>query len=368
MADKYRVAVVGATGRGDYGHGLDTVWKEVPETTVVAVADEHEGGRESARKRLEAPVAYASYREMIEREKPDIVAIGPRWIDQHFDMVLHCVERGVHVYMEKPFCRTLAEADRLVQACEATHARVAIAHQTRYCPIIPVVKRLIAEGVLGTVLEIRARGKEDARGGAEDLWVLGSHMLNLMTAFAGEARSCSATVLQGGRPARPMDVAEGREGLGPLVGDHVQATYQFEGGVTGYFASRKGQAGNPSRFALQIYGSKGVVDYPSGYLPTVSLLTDGSWAPGRSGQTWKRVTSQGVDQPETLPGGNARGNVIAVQDLLGAIREHREPLCNIHEGRQTVEMILGVFESHRRGGPVPLPLDVRDRHPLTAWT
>ncbi|MFM8220592.1 MAG: gfo/Idh/MocA family oxidoreductase, partial [Planctomycetaceae bacterium] len=154
-------------------------------------------------------------------------------------------------------------------------ARVAIAHQTRYCPIIPVVRKLIADGIIGTVLEIRARGKEDARGGAEDLWVLGSHMLNLMTAFAGSPRSCTAQVWHGGQPARPMDVVDGREGLGPLVGDHVQASYQFDGGITGYFASRKGQAANPSRFALQIFGSKGVVDYPSGYLPAVSLLVDG---------------------------------------------------------------------------------------------
>jgi predicted dehydrogenase len=367
MVNQYRVAVVGATGRGDYGHGLDTVWKEVPETSVVAVADEHEGGRELARKRLEAPAAYASYREMIERERPDIVAIGPRWIDQHFEMVHYCVERGIHVYMEKPFCRTLAEADALVQASEATHSRVAIAHQTRYCPIIPVVQKLIADGVLGAVLEIRARGKEDARGGAEDLWVLGSHMLNLMTVFAGQAQSCAAQLWQGGQPARPMDVVDGREGLGPLVGDHVQASYQFEGGISGFFASRKGQAANPSRFALQIFGSKGVIDYPSGYLPAVSLLTDGSWAPGRSGQAWKKVTSQGVDRPETLPGGNARGNVIAVQDLLTAIREHRQPLCSIYEGRQTVEMILGVFASHRRQQPVKLPLETRQQHPLTDW-
>jgi len=366
MADKFRVGVIGSTGRGDYGHGLDTVWKEVPETEVVAVADADPAGREAAQKRLGAATAYADFREMIEREKPALVAIGPRWIDQHHAMVLHCAERGIHVYMEKPFCRTLAEADELVRACEATHTRLAIAHQTRYCPIIPVVRKLIADGLLGTVLEIRARGKEDARGGAEDLWVLGSHMLNLMTAFAGEAQSCSATVTQGGRPITAADVADGREGLGPLAGDHVQAQYTFPGQVQGYFASRRGQAGNPSRFALQIFGSKGVIDYPSGYLPQVSFLPDPGWAPSRGKSSWKQITSQGVDRPETLPGGNAQGNVIAVRDLLAAIREHREPLCNMHEGRQTVEMILAVFESQRQGKPVALPLELRDRHPLVA--
>ena len=37
--DPLSVAVIGHTGRGDYGHGLDTVWQRLPETRVVAVAD-----------------------------------------------------------------------------------------------------------------------------------------------------------------------------------------------------------------------------------------------------------------------------------------------------------------------------------------
>ena len=33
-----RVAVIGHTGRGNYGHGLDTVWQKIPGTEIVAVA------------------------------------------------------------------------------------------------------------------------------------------------------------------------------------------------------------------------------------------------------------------------------------------------------------------------------------------
>ena len=62
---------------------------------------------------------YDDYRRMLDEVKPELVAIGPRWIDQHRDMVLaavHCGARGI--YMEKPFCRTMAEADELVAAME----------------------------------------------------------------------------------------------------------------------------------------------------------------------------------------------------------------------------------------------------------
>ncbi|RPI88827.1 MAG: gfo/Idh/MocA family oxidoreductase, partial [Planctomycetaceae bacterium] len=105
MVETVRVCVIGSTGRGDYGHGIDTVWKELPETTVVAVADDNAAGREAAQKRLGVDRAYADFREMIDTERPEVVGVGPRWIDQHHAIVMHCVERGIHVYMEKPFCR-----------------------------------------------------------------------------------------------------------------------------------------------------------------------------------------------------------------------------------------------------------------------
>src|SRR5262245_198889 len=124
MPTTYRVGVIGSTGRGDYGHGIDTVWKEVPQTEVVAVADENEQGRAKAADRTGAKAAYADYREMIEKEKPQIVAVCPRWVDRHLEFVMACIERGIHVFMEKPFCRTLEEADALVRTSQMTHAKI----------------------------------------------------------------------------------------------------------------------------------------------------------------------------------------------------------------------------------------------------
>jgi predicted dehydrogenase len=368
MANTYRVAIIGSTGRGDYGHGIDVAWKEVPQAEIVALADDDEKGRAAAVERTGAKKAYADYREMIDKEKPQIVSICQRWIDRHHEMIMACVERGIHIFMEKPFCRTLVEADQIVRTCEMTHSKLAIAHQTRYCPIIPAVKRLIDEGKLGTILELRARGKEDTRGGAEDLWVLGSHLMNLMQVFAGPPQSCFATVTSKGKPITKREVVDGNEGLGPLAGDSVTAEYQFSNGVTGYFSSRRSQEGKPSRFALQIYGSKGVVEYLTGYLPAVHFLADPSWSPGRSNTKWQRVSSGGVGVPEPIKaGGVPNGNVAAIQDLIAAIEENRQPLCSVYEARAIIEMIMAVFESQRLGKPVSLPLENR-KHPLTMLT
>jgi predicted dehydrogenase len=364
MPAKYRVGVIGHTGRGDYGHGLDTVWLHIPEVEIVAVADADDAGRAEAAKRLSAPQAYSDYRKMLDDAKPEIISIGPRWLDQHCDMVVAAAERGIHMYMEKPMCRTLDEADRMVAACQKHNVKLAIAHQTRYSPKIQVIRDLIQDGKIGKVLELRGRGKEDQRGGGEDLWVLGSHVMNLVHTFGGEPAWCFASIEQNGKSVAKEHIQEGNEGIGPLAGDAVHAMYGMPEGVTAYFGSHRSAGASPTRFGLQILGSQGIIEMLTGYMPEAYFLPDPSWSPGRSGAKWEPITSAGVGKPETLSGDNHTGNEVACRDLIAAIEQDRLPECNVLEGRMTVEMIASVFESHRAGGPVNLPLENRS-NPLS---
>ena len=358
MPQKYRVAVIGHTGRGNYGHGIDTVWSKVDGCEIVAVADADPKGLAAASARLKAPKTFADYRQMLDETKPNIVAIGPRWLDQHRDMVLACAERGCHMYMEKPLCRTPAEADEMIAACEKNKVKLALAHQTRYSPKLQAIRDLIEDGKLGTILELRGRGKEDQRGGAEDLWVLGSHIMNLINHFGGDATWCFARIEERGEPISKQHVKPGNEGIGSLAGDTVNAMYGMSGGAIAYFGSKRNAAGG--RFGLQICGSKGIVEILTGSLPSVQFLPDPAWSPGRSGAKWVPVTSAGVGQTEPLKdGGLDGGNILAVNDLLAAIEEDRQPECSLYEGRSTIEMICATFESARVGGPVPLPLKTR---------
>lgn len=356
---KYRVAVIGHTGRGDYGHAVDTVWLKVPHTQIVAVADANADGLAAAASRLKAPQTYADYRKLLDAEKPDIVSICPRWLDQHRQMVVAAAEHGAHIFMEKPLCRSLAEADEMVAACRKNKVKLAIAHQTRYSPKLRVVKELIDDGAIGDILELRGRGKEDARGGGEDLWVLGSHIMNLIQYFAGAPVWCFATVQAGGKPVTKADVVEGNEGIGPLAGDSIAAMYGFESGERAYFASKRSAAGG--RFGLQILGSKGAIEVLTGYLPQVHYLDDPAWSPGRSGKTWQPISSAGLGKAEPLTDGSAEaGNIAACLDLIAAVEQDREPECSIYEARATIEMISAVFESHRAKGAVTMPLKNRE--------
>jgi predicted dehydrogenase len=363
---KYRVAIIGRTGHGNYGHDLDLAWRDVPETEVVAVADDDAAGLAAAAKRLGGVPAFSDYRKMLDAVRPQIVSICQRWLDQHHAMCLAAAERGIHIYIEKPLCRTLAEADEIVAACERTHAKLAVAFPTRYSPKIKTIKSLIGAGKLGRVLEYRGRGKEDSRGGGEDLWVLGSHVMDMIRALGGEPLWCFASVTQSGRPITRRDVVEGNEGIGPLAGDAVHAMYGMPGGAIAAFASVKDAGGSLSRYGLQIYGSRGAIEMLEGTMPAVKYLADPGWSPGRSGATWQDVSSAGIGLPEPLTAAEYRDrHTLAIRDLIAAIEQpERQPLANVYEARGGMEMIVAAFESQRVGRPVTLPLKNR-ANPLT---
>jgi predicted dehydrogenase len=352
------VGVIGHTGQGNYGHGEDTVWLKIPQTKIVAVADADPKGLADAAKRLGGVEAYADYKAMLAKAKPDIAAICPRHIHEHRDMVIAAVEAGVKgIYIEKPFVRTLAEADEIVKLCADKGVRLAIAHRNRYHPVLDVVKQLVAAGEIGELKEVRVRGKQDQRGGGLDLWVLGGHGFNLATLFTGSAISCEATILVEGRPATRGDVRPGDEGVGLIVGDEIHARYETKSGIPLYFDSKKGTWTKGTPFGARLIGTKGIISLQIDEEPLAILERDGKKTP---------ITTAGIGQPEPikdirLVNGGHHG---AIRDLLAAIKEQREPLCGPKAGLETAELTLGVFASFAAGGKkVTLPLADR-QHPL----
>ena len=352
------VGVIGHTGQGNYGHGQDAVWLKIPQTKIVAVADADPKGLAVAAQKLGGVKAFADYRAMLAEAKPDIVAICPRHIHEHRDMIVAAIAAGVKgIYIEKPFVRTLVEADEIVKLCVAKGVRLAIAHRNRYHPVLATVKRLVDAGEIGELKEVRVRGKQDQRGGGLDLWVLGGHGFNLATLFTGPAISCEATILVEGRPATKADILLGDEGVGPIVGDEIHARYETKSGIPLYFDSKKG-AGKPGgSFGARLIGTKGVISLQVDEEPLAILERDGKKTP---------ITTAGIGQPEPiqdikLVNGGHHG---AIRDLLAAIAEKREPLCGPEAGRETIELTMGVFASFAAGSKkVTLPLADR-QHPL----
>jgi predicted dehydrogenase len=362
------VAIIGHTGSGNYGHGLDTLWLNFPGLKITGVADADEKGLSAAMKKLNCTAGFRDYKTMLKSVKPDLLCVAPRHIDQHHNMLLAGIAAGVKgIYVEKPFCRNLEEANEIVAASEKSGTKIALAHRNRYHPALPVVKKLIEEGLVGEVLEIRMRGKEDKRGGPEDLWVLGSHVLNLAPLFAGDLTACSATILEGTRLVGKQDVREGNEGIGPVAGDRLHARFESRSGIPVFFDSIRSKASTDANFGLQIIGNRGVVDIRIDTEPMIHFLEGNPSNPGLKNREWLPITSAGVGKQEPLKNINSliAGHHAAVTDLLDAVRLNRQPLCSMYEGRAGVQAIMAIFESHCRNGQLVSLSDLPEKNPLS---
>lgn len=359
----WRACVIGDTKRGGYGHGLDVCFQKIPNVKVVAVADPDEKGRAAAAKKVGVEKTYADWREMLAKEKPEVVSYGPRWVERRLEMMTACAEAGASVYMEKPIAGSMEEADAMVAIAEKAGIRVSVAHQVRPSPAVAYAKKRIEEGLIGDLLEIRTRGKEDARAGGEDLMVLGTHCLYLMRFFAGEPSWCTARVMQDGRDVTVADRRAATEPLGPIAGNSIQATYAFSKGVHGHFASQKSAHGPGGRFSIALYGSKGALQFAIGADPKIWHLADPKWSPGDSGAAWKPLEgAPSNDDPSGLKGPEASNKRI-VEELLRAAESKGQTSVSLPEARATLEMIMAVYAAHLSGARATFPLKDR-KHPL----
>ena len=261
--------------------------------------------------------------------------------------------------MEKPFARSLRECRLISQACKRSGTLLAVAHRNRYHPALPVARKLIDGGLLGHVHSMEGRGKQDHRGGAEDLWVLGTHVFDLFNAFAGKPVTCSAEIRADGKVATKNQIHDGNEGLGPLLGDQIHAEWKMANGWSATFQSVRGKGSRQAGFGLEIKGSKGTMDIRCDREPLIHFI-DGS-----VGNERIPLTSSGLGKPEMRDiEGTVRNHLAAIHDLMHCLERGGSPICGLEEGTSTVSFVSSVFESHIQGGKVVgFPLENKT-HPL----
>ena len=384
MSATYIAGVIGRTGRGDYGHLLDTAFQGMPNVELAAVADADPEGLRAAGDRTGAKRLYSDYREMLKSEGLDLVSVGPRWPDCHAEMVIACAEAGVRgILCEKPFARTLAEADAMVEACDRNGVRLAVAHR-RASAYEQHAKKLVDEGAIGDVRVMRGRGKADHRAGAQDLMVLGTHIMDSMRYIAGsDVAWAHGHVYQDGREVTLDDVREGDEEIGMIAGNGVAAYFVFENGITAHFESYPGEVESKSEsslrsrnersFGFEVYGTSGIVSLRDSPHGEMYVYPSGRWVPGKAEGKWERVV---IDEWDKRPDGQPRtyeermhlSNQMMVNELVQAIEEDRDVTASSsgRDARAALEMIMAVHESQRLRTRVEFPLENRE-NPYEVW-
>jgi glucose-fructose oxidoreductase len=128
---------------------------EHPDAEIVGICDEDATRMQAAARNFNIPPerVFTDYRQCLEQTKPDIVILCPATAE-HALWVERVAPYGVHLLVEKPFAATLAEADRMIRAIEATGKLMAINWPLAWYPPHVTAKRLIDAGVIGEVIEV----------------------------------------------------------------------------------------------------------------------------------------------------------------------------------------------------------------------
>lgn len=359
---RYKAVVIGRTGGGDYGHGYDLIFNGIENVEVVAVADLNPAGLKKAAEKIGVKKTYDDYREMLHKEKPDLVSIAMRQPDCHAEIAIEACKVARGIFMEKPMTETIEDADKIVEASEKSGVKIIIAHNRRWNEHFVNIKNLIEEGLIGEVREVHFHGKQDNRSGGEDLIVLGTHDFDLMRFYFGDPCWCSANVMVNGRDAAKSDV---RRGVEPMLvaGDTIFAMFGFKNNLVINWASVKRNDhwntnfSKREKWSFEILGTRGIIAYQSGL---DFAWIDSPFFAHKDGTTFK-------DLPKAKKFSMQPHEKHPILNLIHAIENDKQPICNARDGRWTIEMVSAVYQSHILQKRIDFPLKDR-RDPLRNWS
>ena len=220
--------------------------------------------------------------------------LGPNHV--HVEPSIAALEAGVPVLCEKPLAPTLEEAAAMRDAAAATGVTAGTAFNYRFVPAIRHAKRLIEDGELGEIRQVRGRYLQDWLVDPEAPWAwrmdaelagsgalgdLGAHTIDLARFLVGDRVggldrvSGKLTTFVDERPVYDEDgsVAEHRD---VTVDDAYSAQVEYETGATGTFEASRVAAGHKNDHAIAVHGTEGSLTFSLERLNELEVLRAGN--------------------------------------------------------------------------------------------
>jgi len=159
---RYRVAIIGTgrmggliedeIGEGSFSkpYGHFSAYQAIEQTEVVAVANRGAERLERFKQRFGVTNTYLDYREMIDKERPDIVSVTtPSFV--RAEPIIYSAEHGVRgIYAEKGLSASLEEADQIAAALKANNVAFNWGAMRRHHSGYVQLREAIAAGEIGT--------------------------------------------------------------------------------------------------------------------------------------------------------------------------------------------------------------------------
>ncbi|MCC6728140.1 MAG: Gfo/Idh/MocA family oxidoreductase [Chthonomonadales bacterium] len=348
MSKAVRVGLIGSGFISDiHAHAFG---QYVRDAEVVAVASPTPGKAERFARERGIGRAVEDYRDLLAMDEVDVVTVAvPN--DWHCEVAVAAALAGKHVICEKPLCRTLEEADRMIAACRAADVRLFYAEELLFAPKYVRARQLVEEGALGEPFLVRQWEEHDGphmpwfwdvdRSGGGVLLDMGCHSVEYARWVFGKpaVRSVSATL---------GTFVHGERTRGE---DHSICIVEYEGQKVGVAENSWAKPGGVDD-RCEIYGSRGNTraDLLRGSALTTYSEVGYGYAVEKAGTTrghtftmFEEVWNYGFPQE--------------MQHFVNCVLGREEPIETGEDGREVLRILLAAYQSAGEGRRIEWPYE-----------
>ncbi|WP_300383391.1 Gfo/Idh/MocA family oxidoreductase [Clostridium sp.] len=320
---------------------------------IVAICDIEESQMEQTITNFSLPGSvkrYIDYREMLEKEKPELIAICTE-SGKHAEIALNCIEAGSNLIIEKPIALSLEEADQIIEKAKEKNVKVSACHQNRFNKSVLKIREAVEEKRFGKLLHGTAhirwnrgesyytqapwRGTWEQDGGA--LMNQCIHNIDLLRWMMGdeivEVAGMTDNLIHGFIDA---------EDLGMALIKFANGSYGIIEGTTNIYPKNLEET-------LYIFGEKGTVKAGG---KSVNIIEEWNFADQLDDPEYVKETYH-----ENPPSVYGFGHTPLYTDVIDAIKNDKEPYVTAEDGRRALELVLAIYKSAAEGKNVKLPLD-----------
>lgn len=290
--------------------------------------------------------AFGSLDALLAQPSLDLVIIGSPSA-RHAEQAIAAARRGRHVLVEKPLDITTARIDALAREVERAKITLGVIFQDRLKPGVVAMKRRLDAGELGTPLIATAEVKWSrppeyysasrwrgtwALDGGGALMNQGIHSVDLLLYLLGPVARVT------GLTATRHHAIEAE--------DTATALLEFVNGTQATLdVTTAALHGAPRR--LRIAGTAGWLWLEGDRL----VIADSTHLrQGFGGQ----AGSDPIENASSPVVSDVTAHQRVIEDFVGAIRDGRAPVCDVNDGRRSVEVVAAVYRSAREGRAIAL--------------
>lgn len=334
--------------------------RHVPQADVRAVMSPTAGHARDFAAKYGIPHHFQDLDALLARDDIDLVVVGaPNFT--HCDITVRAAQAGKHVVVEKPLALNLAEADRMIEACDRAGVKLMYAEELCFTPKYVKLKQLLDDGALGRPVLFKQSEKHDGPHAA--------HFWDVERSGGGVAMDMGCHAIQFFRWLNRNDPVKSVyaqmntsvHGAKTRGEDNAIIILEFENGVVALAEESWTKLGGMDDRA-EIHGSEGVAyaDVLQGNSIQTYSQKGVGYAVEKAGNTvgWSYVMYEEIWN---------YGFPQEFQHFVDCVLHDRQPLVTGADGRAVLEVLFAAYESAGSGRKIALPSQARATKPFDLW-